>query len=99
MRRSFFPLLLVATALLSGAAPALADAAAVDVVEISGPIDGRLIDFVEDVITTSEASLVVLQVDAPAVLDAGIDGLLALVADPPVPVAVWVGPAPAVAHG
>lgn len=99
MRRSFFLLLLVATALLSGAAPALADAPAVDVVEISGPIDGRLIDFVEDVITTSEASLVVLQVDAPAVLDAGIDGLLALVADPPVPVAVWVGPAPAVAHG
>ncbi len=99
MRRSLSPLLLIAAALLFTAAPAFADASAVDVVEISGPIDGRLIDYVEGAITRTDASLVVLQVDAMAVLDARVDGLLALVADPPVPVAVWVGPAPAVAHG
>ena len=98
-RRSLPSLLLIAAALLFTAAPAGADAHSIDVVEISGPIDGRLIDFAEGAITGTDASLVVLKVDSLAVLDGGIDRLLALVADPPVPVAVWVGPAPAVAHG
>ncbi|MCJ7726419.1 MAG: hypothetical protein MUP76_08555, partial [Acidimicrobiia bacterium] len=99
IRRSLPPLLMIAAALLFTAAPAGADAPSVDVVEVSGPLDGRLIDFVEGAITGTDASLVVLKVDSLAVLDGGIEGLLALVADPPVPVAVWVGPAPAVAHG
>jgi membrane-bound serine protease (ClpP class) len=98
-RRSLSPLLLIAAALLFGAAPAGAAAPTVDVVEISGPMDGRLIEFAMDAITDTDASLVVLKVDSLAVVDADIDALLQLVADPPVPVAVWVGPAPAVAHG
>ena len=41
----------------------------------------------------------VLQLDVPGVLTSEIDELLQLVDDPPLPVAVWVGPAPAVVHG
>lgn len=71
----------------------------VQVIEVDGPMDGRLIDFVVSSIVDSDASLVILQLDVPAVLDADVEELLELVADPPVPVGVWVGPAPAVAHG
>jgi len=99
VRRSLSSLLLIAAALLLAAVPATAHAPGVDVVEISGPMDGRLIEFAEGAITDTDASLVVLKVDSLAVLDSGIESLLELVADPPVPVAVWVGPAPAVAHG
>lgn len=71
----------------------------VDVVVLNGPMDGRLLGFAIDEINDSTASLVVLQVDVSAVLIDDATDLLALLADPPVPVAVWVGPAPAVAHG
>jgi membrane-bound serine protease (ClpP class) len=71
----------------------------VDVVEVSGPIDRRLVSFVEDAVTNSEAVLVVLQVDSTAAVDEHARRLVGLVADPPVPVAVWVGPEPARAYG
>ncbi len=81
------------------AAASAADPGSVDVVVLNGPMDGRLLSFAMDAIRGSDASLVVLQVDVSAVLDADATDLLALLADPPVPVAVWVGPAPGVAHG
>jgi membrane-bound serine protease (ClpP class) len=44
--------------------------------------------------------LAILQVNSPAVLDAvEFEVLQATVANPPLPVAVWLGPSPAVAHG
>lgn len=70
-----------------------------DVVEVSGPLDGRGIDFVIDAITDTDAQLVVLELDSPGAISGDITELLGLVAEPPVPVVVWVGPDPAVAHG
>jgi membrane-bound serine protease (ClpP class) len=70
-----------------------------EVVELGGPIDGRLVSFAEGVVSDTDAQLVVLQLDSPGALDDRATDLIALVADPPVPVAVWVGPAPARATG
>jgi len=76
-----------------------ADDGGIDVVVMNGPMDGRLLDFAMRSIRESDASLVVLVVDVSAVLTGDATDLLTLVADPPVPVVVWVGPAPGVAHG
>ncbi|HSG78548.1 MAG TPA: NfeD family protein [Acidimicrobiia bacterium] len=71
----------------------------VDVVEVSGPVDRTLVDYVVGVIEDTDAQLVVLSVNAPAAIDEDVRELMDLIADPPVPVAVWVGPAPAIARG
>lgn len=92
-------LALVMLALVLSPHHADADDGGIDVVVLNGPMDGRLLQFAIDAIEGSNASLVVLQVDVSAVLDGDATELLALVSDPPVPVAVWVGPAPGVAHG
>jgi len=94
-------LVLVALLLALPAWPARAggDAPRVDVVVVSGILDGRAVDFVRGAVEGSDASLVVLQMDVPAVVTGDAAELVALVADPPVPVAVWVGPEPASAHG
>lgn len=86
-------------AMLGVGAAASSGAPLVDVVEVSGPIDRRLTSFVEDAVTGSESVLVVLQVDSGAAVDGHARRLVDLVADAPVPVAVWVGPAPARAFG
>ncbi|MDX1690655.1 MAG: hypothetical protein R3290_06505, partial [Acidimicrobiia bacterium] len=100
LRRS---LVLVALALsvlaIAGPAPGQADVPPIDVVEVSGPIDRTLVDFVTGVVEDSDAQLVVLSVNAPAAIDDDVTDLLGLVADAPVPVAVWVGPAPATVRG
>lgn len=75
------------------------DPPTVDVVVMDGVLEGRLVGFAIDAIEGSDASLVVLQLDVGAVLTSDALDLVALVANPPVPVAVWVGPEPASAHG
>jgi len=74
-------------------------AGVVDVVEVSGPIDRRLVSFVEDTVAESGAVLIVLQLDSAAAVDSVAQRLVALAADAPVPLAVWVGPEPARAYG
>lgn len=71
----------------------------IDVVEVDGLIDERLADFVLDVLASTDADLVILQVDSPGAVDGDIEDLLAGVTGASRPVAVWVGPAPAVAQG
>jgi membrane-bound serine protease (ClpP class) len=71
----------------------------VEVVEIEGLIDRRLASFAVEAIEGSEAQLVVLQLDSSGAVDGDVEELISLVADPPLPVAVWVGPDPAVARG
>jgi membrane-bound serine protease (ClpP class) len=71
----------------------------VDVVDVAGPLDQRMLDFMADAIEDSDAALVVIQVDSPGISSGDPARLLALVEDPPVPLAVWVGPDPAVALG
>jgi membrane-bound serine protease (ClpP class) len=75
------------------------EASSVDVVVVSGYLDERAVDFVTDAIAGTDADIIVLQMDVPAVLSADFEQLVDLVSDPPVPVVAWVGPDPAVIHG
>ena len=75
----------------------------IDVIDVSGPLDASALDFMRTSIEDAAANdqiLAVLQVNSPAVLDADTLAALERVLDrPPLPVAVWVGPAPAVVNG
>lgn len=100
MRRLGLILLLLALPL---AALAHESHGGIDVVDVSGPLDASALDFMADSVEEAAASgqeLVVLQVNSRAVLDsAGYDRLAGLVANPPLPLAIWVGPAPSSAFG
>jgi membrane-bound serine protease (ClpP class) len=75
----------------------------IDVIDVSGPLDARALSFMSGSIRDSADNgqvLALLQIDSPAVLDGEeYDRLIALLESPPLPVATWVGPAPAVAYG
>ena len=75
----------------------------IDVIDVSGPLDAGALEFMDDAIHEAAAAgqeLAVLQVNSPAVLDEdALLGLLETVENPPLPLALWVGPAPASAHG
>jgi membrane-bound serine protease (ClpP class) len=79
------------------------DQQGIDVVDVSGPLDASAIEFVvESIEQASEEGqeLILLQIDSRAVLDsATYERLIDVVETPPLPVAVWVGPAPAQAFG
>jgi len=77
----------------------------VEVVEVTGLLDDRLLRFVADSIEAAAAAgtveVVILQIDSRGVV--GDPALLAevvgLVSDPPLPAVAWIGPEPAVAYG
>lgn len=75
----------------------------IDLIDVSGPLDASALDFISDsIIQGAETGqeLAVIQLNSKAVLDGeAFDRLVALVTDPPLPVAVWVGPAPASVYG
>jgi len=75
----------------------------IDVIDVSGPLDGSALDFMTDSIELAASSgqvLAVLQLNSKAVLDGeAYDRLVEVLSNPPLPVAVWVGPEPAVAYG
>lgn len=75
----------------------------IDVIDVSGPLDAGAIGFIADAIDSAASRdqvLAVVQINSKAVLDGEEFQLLAeKVANPPLPVAVWVGPAPAAAFG
>ena len=79
------------------------DPPGIDVIDVSGPLDTLALEFmIESIEAAAEGGqvLAVLQVDSKAVLDGdGYDRLIELVREPPLPVAAWVGPEPAVAFG
>ena len=95
----------VALLLLSIPASALAQEGepGIDVVDVSGPLDASALAFMADSIEDAAAKgqeIVVLQINSKAVLDAeALDRLERLILNPPLPVALWVGPAPAAAYG
>lgn len=72
-------------------------------IDVSGPLDASALDFISDSIEHADEigqELAVVQLNSRAVLDRGaFDRLAALIESPPLPVAVWVGPAPAFAFG
>ena len=99
LRRLLITSVFAVSAILAGL-PALAHGdLGIDVVVVSGSLDGRMIDFVIDTIEDSEAEVVVLQIDSAATLNGNFDELLDLITDPPTPVAIYAGPAPARVSG
>jgi membrane-bound ClpP family serine protease len=95
--------LLLMAALSLAACSSSSRGGGIEVIDVSGPLDNRALRFMTDSIRDAagdEQILALLQIDSPAVLDGdGFDRLMAMLADPPLPVATWVGPAPAVAFG
>jgi membrane-bound serine protease (ClpP class) len=75
----------------------------IDLIDVSGPLDASALDFISDSIEHGAGigqELAVIQLNSRAVLDAeSYQRLADLVSDPPLPVAVWVGPAPAAVFG
>jgi membrane-bound serine protease (ClpP class) len=75
----------------------------IDLIDVSGPLDRSALDFISGSVERGAESgqeLAVIQLNSNAVLDRdAFDRLASLVERPPLPVAVWVGPAPAVAFG
>lgn len=89
-------------------APSLAaaqdDERRLDVIDVSGPLDDQAVTFVRESILEAaelDSEAAIVQLNSPAVVadPDEFQELLALVSDPPLPLAVWVGPAPAVAYG
>ncbi len=94
--------LLLAALVVAMPVAAQEDDAPVDIIEIKGPLDGLGIGYVIDEIEASAADgaqAVIIQIDSPGALSDEIDDLIDLVRNPPLPVATWVGPAPARAYG
>ena len=75
----------------------------IDVIDVSGPLDASALEFMRTSIEAAAENgqvLAVLQMDSPAVLDeVAWQALIETMAKPPLPVAVWIGPGPAVAYG
>jgi membrane-bound serine protease (ClpP class) len=75
----------------------------IDVIDVSGPLDRSALEFIAYSIEQGAdvgQELAIVQLNSRAVLDEeAFDRLGYLVGTPPLPVAVWVGPAPAVAYG
>lgn len=75
----------------------------IDVIDVSGPLDRSALEFMTESIelaATNGQVLAVLQINSKAVLDGeAYDRLVDVLSSPPLPVALWVGPAPAAAYG
>lgn len=80
-----------------------AEGGGIDLIDVSGPLDASALDFISDsIVSGAEVGqvLAVIQLNSRAVLDReAFERLESLLESPPLPVAVWVGPAPAVALG
>lgn len=100
MRRSLFFVILVAFGL---AACSERDGGGIDVIDVNGPLDSSALEFmIESIEAAADAGqeLVLLQINSRAVLDEELlEDLESLLDEPPLPVAVWLGPAPSYAYG
>jgi membrane-bound serine protease (ClpP class) len=84
---------------LSGSALGQTDADPIVVIEVSDPMDQRLIDYVVASIRNESAHAYVLKIDSPGVSSGDLTQLFQIVDDAPAPVVAWIGPDPAVAFG
>ena len=74
----------------------------VEIIEIGGNLDRAAVNFVTnriDAAAVAGASAAIIQLDSGATLSDTVHHLVARIADPPLPLVVWVGPQPAVAFG
>lgn len=95
-------LLIVGAFTLVGCA-ASGEGGGIDVIDVSGPLDRSALEFISASIEDGAdigQILAIVQLNSRAVLDeASFDVLADLVGNPPLPVAIWVGPAPAAVFG
>ncbi|MGH8931537.1 MAG: NfeD family protein [Egibacteraceae bacterium] len=98
--------MLTALCLLGMAVPAMAqsgqEAGTVDIVEVSGPVDGTVSKFLRDAIASAnsrDVEVLVIRLDSPGAIGGDLGALLADVKRSQVPIAVWVGPPGAQATG
>ncbi len=94
-------LALILAALGVGSVAAQGDAP-VEVIDISGPIDPLAVTFLEDAVRDAAsrgAPVAIVQIDSPGALTGDVQRVVELIADPPLPVVVWVGPQPAAGYG
>ncbi len=95
--------LLILFLTISGVAQAQDQGGGIDVIDVSGPLDRSALEFMTESIelaATNGQVLAVLQINSKAVLDGeAYDRLVDVLSSPPLPVALWVGPAPSVAYG
>jgi membrane-bound serine protease (ClpP class) len=102
-----FRLAFIAALIALAALPVSAqeDERTIDVIDLSGPFDDRLVDFATRSIEAAgeggNVEVVILQLDSPGVVasEESLQRLADVVQDPPVPVVAWIGPAPAEAQG
>jgi membrane-bound serine protease (ClpP class) len=100
MRTRFVLFAVLVMTLVAGShAAAQGDREVIVVVDIEGPADQVLLDFVTSTIAETEAQLFVLRVDSPGISSGDPGAMYESITQSPIPVAVWVGPRPAVAHG
>lgn len=103
VNRLLFALLLLAVGFVAGCLGVSAqDVPSVEVIVLEGPLDPQAIRFVESAVQQAAeggSQAVIVQLDSPGALDAGIEDVIALFRRPPLPLTVWVGEAPAVAFG
>jgi len=102
--RRFLPVLLGVSTLLSLLASPASAAEVIDIIEVKGRIDPVLVDFVTRSLDRAEADdsvVLVIHLDSPgALVDADdLEVLTFRLQHSSVPVAVWVGPTGARAHG
>ena len=102
LRRSLPFLLLAGLLFLPASSVPGQDASRVDVIEITGHLDWAAVRFLDNRMEAAAAArseAAIIQLDSRASLSRDVHHLITRVADPPLPVAVWVGPAPAFAYG
>lgn len=99
MLRSIAGTLIAVGVLTGGVALAQTDEDPIVVIEVGGPMDQRLIDFVVGAIDSEDAHAFVLKIDSPGVSSGDIQELYDALVRAPVPVISWIGPSPAVAFG
>jgi membrane-bound serine protease (ClpP class) len=82
-------------ALLHTAAAAQTTEPKIDILQVDGALDGTIVSYVEDALTTAAADgveVVVVQLSTPGTLGVAPQRLVEAITDSRVPVAVWVGP-------
>lgn len=87
--------LTVLFALLHTAAAAQTQDPKIDILQVSGALDGTIVDYLDSALRTAGeegVEVVVIQLATPGALNADTSALVDLITNSPVPVAVWIGP-------
>lgn len=69
------------------------------VIEVSDPIDQRIIDYITSSLEIEDVHAFILKIDSPGVSSGDIAPLYQAVVEASAPVISWIGPNPAVAYG